>query len=251
MKHPRPPFPTRVLAFVGLMLLSLAAPPAAAQSQQGTERHSFDITLLGIRAASLTFTAREAQGQYRVEGTLQSQGAATAIRRLRYEGTTVGQRRGDRYLPQTYAEETDTGKRQSAAVMRYKDGVPQVAEHRPPRPARAGDLDPATQGGTVDPLTAVFATLRDVDATRACTLSLVIFDGRRRSRVTLSDPQPAGDGLRCTGEYRRLAGFSADDMAERSRFPFTLQLSPVGEGRLRVVEVQAETLFGRAVLRRP
>jgi hypothetical protein len=95
--------------------------------------------------------------------------------------------------------------------MAYRKGVPQVKSYNPPREAKPYDVDPSTMGGTVDPLTALYATLRDVDKGTECQVSLKMFDGRRHSQITTSERQEAGEQVVCQGEYRRLAGFSAED----------------------------------------
>jgi hypothetical protein len=105
-------------------------------------------------------------------------------------------------------------------------------------------------GGTVDPLTALYATLRDVDKGTECQVSLKMFDGRRHSQITTSERQEAGEQVVCQGEYRRLAGFSAEDLAEKTRFPFSLIYSPTDDGRMRVTEVTMDSLFGKARLTR-
>jgi hypothetical protein len=96
----------------------------------------------------------------------------------------------------------------------------------------------------------MFATLRDVPAGEECNLSLKLFDGKRRSQVTLGAPSPVDGGVACPGEYRRVAGFSADDMAEMSRFPFTVYLEPREGGMMQVREVVMESLYGNARLKR-
>ena len=115
------------------------------------------------------------------------------------------------------------------------------------RGKRPYDVDPATQVGTVDPLTAMFATLRDVAPGRECGRSLKMFDGRRSSELRLGAPQTDGENVVCAGEYRRIGGFPPDDMAERTRFPFTLTYAPAGD-RMQVVEVAMDTLYGKARL---
>ncbi len=87
-------------------------------------------------------------------------------------------------------------------------------------------------------------------AGQECDLALKLFDGKRSSRLTLGAPQAVDGGVACPGEYRRVAGFSAEDMAERSRFPFTVYLEPAGDGMMRVREVVMETLYGNARLKR-
>src|SRR5690606_17911636 len=128
--------------------------------------------------------------------------------------------------------------------------VPQVKVYNPPRPPREGDIDPSTQSGTVDPLTAAFAALRDIPEAEACKLALFMFDGKRRSQVVLSTPAPSAEGVTCAGEHRRLEGFSAKEMAEKQRFPFRLHYRALGNGMLRATEVSMDTLYGKGLLKR-
>ena len=79
-------------------------------------------------------------------------------------------------------------------------------------------------------------------------MQLSLFDGRRQSSVTTSGRQVAGDQVVCQGEYRRVAGYSAEDLAEKTSFAFTMIYTPVEADRMRVTEVAMETLFGRAKL---
>ena len=60
----------------------------------------------------------------------------------------------------------------------------------------------------------------------------------------------AGGGLTCTGEYRRLEGFSAEEMADKSRFPFSMTYAPLPDGRLRVTEIAMDTIYGKGRLTR-
>jgi hypothetical protein len=227
------------------MAMAVAAPPALA------EPAVFDLSIRGLRAGTLVVEGVIREGRYRVEGRLDSAGLVDLVRRMRYSGLAEGAVRGKRYTPVLYRESADTGRRQSDAVMEYRRGVPQVKVYDPPRAPDEAALDPATQGGTVDPLTALFAALRDVHPDEACDLGLTLFDGKRRSQVRLGPPEPAAAGeVTCEGEYRRLDGFSAEDMAEKARFPFTLRLAPAPDGRLRVAEVTMDTLYGNARLKR-
>lgn len=211
----------------------------------------FDLTIRGIEAATLSFTGKVEGTRYAVSGRLQSAGLVGMLRTIRYEGSSRGSVRNGRFTPSQYVEKADTGRRKSVAEMRYSRGVPQIKSYDPPREADQGGLDPATQGGTVDPLTAMFAVLRDVPQGGECNLSLTLFDGERRSQVQLGAPVPGKDGgLTCPGEYRRLEGFSDRDMAEKTRFPFTLALSAPEGGMRQTTEVRMETLFGRAVMTR-
>jgi hypothetical protein len=248
------PFRLSLLMFVGCIAAMTAlvalSPPSHAQSRPLVDQHTFDVTLKGLRAATLSFSGEQSGNAYAVSGKLESRGLAALVRKVRYDATVRGSAKGGRYTPAAYSEKADTGKRKSASVMEYRKGVPQVKSYDPPRDPKPGDLNPAKQGGTVDPLTALYATLRDVDAGQECKVALQMFDGRRRSQIALSGRKAEGDTVTCRGEYRRVAGFSAEEMAEKTRFPFVLTYAPTDGGRMRVVTVTTETLFGTATLTR-
>ena len=210
----------------------------------------FDLSIRGIRAGILSFSGQATDGRYAVSGRLESAGLVGLVRQVRYDGQAEGSLQQGRYTPARYREQADTGRRQSESVMEYRRGIPQVKVYNPPRDLGSDGIDPATQGGTVDPLTALFATLRDVVPGEECNRTLTMFDGKRRSQLVLGTPAAVEGGLACPGEYRRLAGFSADDMAEKSRFPFTVRLVPGTSGLMQVEEVTMESIYGNARLKR-
>lgn len=210
----------------------------------------FDLVLKGINAGTLSVSGASNGSSYAAAGVLKTGGLVALVKKVRYDAHSSGTIRGGAFVPVRYKEDADTGKRQSQSVMDYIGGVPQLKKYSPPRKPRKQDVDPATQGGTVDPLTALYAALRDVPADQACDLQLTMFDGKRRSQVMLGEPQKSGDGLTCAGEYRRLDGFSEKEMAEKVRFPFTMTLAPVGDGVMRVMEVSMDTLYGKGALKR-
>lgn len=237
-----------ILSRIAALAVILGAASAAADQRDSAV---FDLTLRGLHTGSLSVSGAIEGGSYAASGVLKSGGLVALLRTVRYDARARGSVRDGRFIPARYEEDADTGKRQSQSVMGYKGGVPQVKVYNPPKSPRPGDVDPATQGGTVDPLTAAYAALRDVAPGEACRLKLVMFDGRRRSQVVLSDPKPAaGGGLTCAGEYRRLEGFSAEEMAEKARFPFRMTYAPLPDGRLRVMEISMDTIYGKGRLTR-
>lgn len=242
----RPARPAAGLALTAL--LALALPPVApAQTVQDQAR--FDLVMKGITAGSLTFSANQQGEGYAVVGRLASSGIMAMIRRVSYDARAEGAIRDGTYIPARYAETADTGKRSSESVMEYKGGVPQVRVYNPPRDPAPWDVEAATQGGTVDPLTALYATLRDVAPGGECNRALKMFDGRRASQLTLGPPQALeGGAVTCSGEYRRVAGFAPEDMAEKTSFPFSLTYLPGADGRMQVVEVTMDSLYGKARL---
>lgn len=210
----------------------------------------FDLQIRGLRVGTLSLSGAVQGASYSVAGKLSSAGIIGALRKVSYDAKSAGTVKGVTFTPSRYEEKADTGRRESEAVMDYVAGVPQLKVYNPPRKSKSWDIDPATQGGTLDPLTAAYAVLRDVPAEGACNAKFILFDGKRRSQVTLSNPQAAEGGISCTGEYRRLAGFSRDDMAEKVSFPFTLTYQNRADGTLRASQVTMDTLYGKGVLKR-
>lgn len=235
-------------ALAGLIMsLTLALPlPATAQTDAG----EFDLLIRGIKAATVSFSATRDGSAYGVTGAVQTTGLAALIKRLRYQGAATGSVAKGRFRPDNYSESADTGRRQSDATLEYAKGVPQVTAYSPIVAAEPDDVDPATMGGTVDPLTALYATMRAVDAGAECNLSLDLFDGKRASTLQIGAPLAVADTVTCVGAYIRVQGFTAKEMAKQPRFPFTLTYAPVGTGQMQVVQVISETIYGKVTLKR-
>lgn len=243
-------------AFCALMIA--ASLPARSDSTGGSaaaaadrrDEHVWTVSLLGVHAGTVRMSGETRGGAYRVALDMRSEGAGAAIRRVRFLASAEGRLNNGRYAPARYDENADTGRRQSRSVMEYRRGVPRITAYQASADHRPDVIDPATQGGTLDPATSFYAILRDQPRAAACTAAVVTFDGRRRTQTRLGSPRPDGDRLICAGEYRRLAGFSPEDMAERTTFPFTLIYEPAPGGLMRVAEVRLQTLYGAAVMKR-
>lgn len=238
--------PTLSVLITGLAL-ALAQPALADQS----DRIVFDVVLKGIKAGELAIDGKIADGAYAANGVVRTTGLAGMIKKIRYDATASGRFAKGRFTPRAVEVASQRGDDRSKNTMIYKNGTPASVSHEPPRVPRPTDVDPAQQSGTIDPLTALYAVLRDVDRSEACTLNVTMFDGVRRSQVALSAPQVQGEGVVCSGEYRRIAGFKDREMAEKTRFPFTLTYAPTGDGsRLRVVDIATDTIIGQGRLTR-
>jgi hypothetical protein len=232
-----------------LLLSALLALSAAGAEAQTTHAATYDLTLGGLRAGVVSFSAVEDGGRYSAAARAVSSGIVALVQDLGYDARSVGRLTGGGFVPSRYEETANTGERTSRAVMEYVSGVPQVKAYDPPQERRSRDVDPATQGGTVDPMTAIYALLRDVPRDKVCTLDVPVFDGRRASRVTTAGPRADGERIVCDGEYRRVAGFSRSQMRKKTSFPFTITYVPAGD-RYRVDRISIDTLYGRATLDR-
>ncbi|EPX80884.1 DUF3108 domain-containing protein [Litoreibacter arenae] len=232
------------LKVLGLCALPLTfAAPAVAD---GTTDAVFSVAIRGITAGTLKIKGQEAGGRYSASGVLQSGGLVGLVARVKYTASSSGRVSGSNFSPARYDEKADTGKRKSSASMTYKGGVPSVSDYVP----GPNVVKPSTQNGTVDPMTALYAAFRDVRRDQVCKLDVKMYDGKRRSQVKLSSPRSDGDMIMCDGEYRRLAGFSPEDMAEKARFPFNLFYAQTADGRYRVEKVVTQSLYGNATMTR-
>jgi hypothetical protein len=230
---------------VAAALFALALSPAQAQEIRQDAR--FDVEIRGLKVGVLSFAGVEGPGSYAVSGTMQSTGLAGAVRKMRYDAKVTGRIGAGGFAPARFEQTGGAGSRYTEEVVVWQAGLPRVEKREPPREARPTDADPAQQRGTVDTLTALYATLRDVAPGQECKSSVIMYDGRYRMQLKIAAPKADGAAVTCSGEYVRLAGFPPEDMAERTRFPFTLRYEPAGE-RMRVTEVAMTSLWGKARL---
>ncbi|MEM6635464.1 MAG: DUF3108 domain-containing protein [Pseudomonadota bacterium] len=235
-----------VATAMALMSVGLTSGSAVARSSAGV----FDVYIGSIRGGTLSYKGTEQGGQYSTAGRAQSVGVIGALTRARYEAQSQGRLRGQTFVPSAYSEEANTGRRQSKARMSYIGGVPQVKEYEPVQGPKPYDLDPSQQGGTLDPMTAIYMVLRDQPGAQVCKMRFDMFDGRRRSRILLANAERKDNRIICTGRYERVAGFEPEEMAERQFFPIRVEYEPGTDGFYVVDRVVITTLYGRARLLR-
>ncbi|MDU8942882.1 DUF3108 domain-containing protein [Ovoidimarina sediminis] len=215
------------------------------------ERESifFDVKLSGFKAGELQIEALTTADRYALAGRLESTGLLNVVRKVRFDARSEGRTGAFGIQPTRYEEETNTGSRESAATMEFRRGVPQVRETRPPKPPGPLDVDPATQGGSLDPLSALYAVLRAVPEGESCPERTRIFDGRRATMVTMTPvEEPEAGTLQCKGVYVRVGGFSEEDLRERRYFPFTMTYRPRDNGLWQVERLDVTSLYGKAQL---
>lgn len=236
-----------ILLALGLVLglLPGATLPAAA-SETGT----FDITLRGLKAGVLSYRGEERNGRYAASGAVRAAGIAAALVEAQVDTAAQGRVSGNSYRPERYTENGQQGGDRLVVRYDYRGGVP-VITRDPPRAKPPKHAAPANrQAGTLDPMTTAYAMLRDRTRDKACKLDIDLYDGRRRSRIRYAKAAPRdGGGLTCHGEYRRVAGFSPEELAERPVWPFTVIYEPKGD-LLRVTEVIVPTTYGNLRMRR-
>ncbi len=232
----------RVISQAVLALLIVFAP--AGGSAQSRDSATFDIYLRGIKAAQLGFTAIEDDGQYSAAAKMQSKGLVGVFTTITYDAKAQGRAVDGDYVPSLYEETRNRDGKIRTARMEYRRGVPLGRELTPARAPRAEDIDPSTQGGTWDVMTAIFAIFRSMPEDEVCGLDQILFDGRRVARIEMSNPQNSGNTITCTADYVRVAGFQDADKAEQTVFPFKLTYEPVGDGDWHVTRMEITTAYG-------
>lgn len=233
----------RTLLFTVGLTLGLAVSQATA-AEPARETGRFDVYVLGLKAGELTYGMAEEGGQYAATGRVRSSGLIAAFADFRYETSVKGAVVGGRYQPRVYNETIRSSKRDDDTEIRYRAGVP-VPQDSDKR--KDHWLDPATQKGTLDPMTAFWQLLRDRAGDDLCKLDVTSFDGQRRVRMVTSGAKRSSDRVTCKGRYIREGGFSDDQLKEGREFSFTLSYAP-GGARWQVSRIEAQTLRGRALL---
>lgn len=233
----------RCVQALGVVAGLVAGPVNAAdQDQAGT----FSIHLGPLQIGGMVYALRQSGGRYAASATIESAGVVAALRKARFSGRSNGTLRKGQPRPARYEGYANTGRHEADVALDYTGGVPRLLRYTSDRPTGPDSPDPSSQGGTLDPMTAMFSVFRQVPEADACNRRIDAFDGKRRSRVTLGPPARNGEVLVCQGEYRRVAGFPVEDMADRVRFPFTLEFEPVRDGYVHVVRGEIQTIYGTA-----
>ena len=234
----------RALAFG----LAVAATPALPQTARIEDRATFDFTLRGFRAGTFSLVAAQTGTDYVATGSVRSAGLAALLKSFSYAGRAEGTVSKGRYRPRAYAEDADSGKKRLQRQILYRGGKPTRVVTIPEREPKPYDVAPGSMAGSVDPMTGLYAALRDVDAGAECRVDVVVYDGTESARLRLANAARQGDTVICAGEYRRLAGYSPKELNERTTFPFTLTYARVAGGRMRVVLIALDTLLGPATM---
>ena len=129
--------------------------------------------------------------------------------------------------------------------MRWRNGRPIVDSYKTERAKRDYDITPSKQSGTIDLLTSAYLTFRTATPETLFNSKRKMFDGRRLSELSLGKPKISGTTATCGGNYKRLAGFSADKMKKKVNFPFPVRYEQNDDGTYRFQEFTADASIGR------
>lgn len=240
--------PTIAALACAALLLQPAFVHAAAPKEQ-RDYAVYDFYVKGFRAGMLVFAGVQAGDYYAVNGRFTSAGLLSLFRKISYSAKVRGTIRNGVYRPERYVLTTQAGKDHRVKTMTYSGDMPHMPVEDPPHSRPPWALKPSTQAGTLDNLTAIYATLREMPQAQACQGSLTLYDGTRRAKLTLWPGDGATGKLACAGEYRRIAGYDAKDM-KRPVFSFRMTYTPTTNGKVQVTEIDMQSIYGPAKLKR-
>lgn len=229
------------------LLLALAATPVPAGERFAAR---YDFWLGGVHGAEMRVEAEWLGDRFAAAAEMRTTGLLGAIWDGSYRVAAEGRVVEGRPLPGSFRSESAFGRDRQTVEMDFEDARPVRVAAEPAYRQRPWELDPADQRGTADPLTAGLLLLQPEPAEALCDRSVDIFDGRRRSRITLGAPVRTGDRVACPAVYERIAGFSPKMMRRQTRWDAAVVFAVRPDGRGEVQEISLETGFGLAVVRR-
>lgn len=233
----------RVGAAAVAATLLAAALPAQAQSKRAV----FDLSIAGFRAGTMALSTAQSGDDYAAATSIKAAGLLGVLTDFGFDGQASGRIADEgRLVPRRFTADSQSPRAARHTEIDWEDGLPVRVSVEPPRSTAP---DPARQGGTLDPVSAGFAVLRDTTVDALCDTTVDVFDGSRRSRLRLSEPVATEGGYFCAGAYSRIEG-EAHSMSDQKEYPFRLFFSPNGEGLVQLERLETDTRFGRAVLTR-
>lgn len=234
---------------LSLGMLVLLCTQALAQDRP-QDRGVFDIYLGNVPVGLFAYSGVEAGGQYSLAGQLRTTGLVGALTNVRYVAKSKGRVVAGRFVPSLYEEDATIGTRNTTLTIRYNNGVPNTPVFDPPESPDVLRVDPSAQGDAVDVLTGLFGVFRNVAEGQACRFSSFVYDGTRRTSMSLRLLRQSADEAVCAGQYRRIGGFTQDDLERRAVFDFRLVYAPREAGGWQVSRADVETIYGVVRLER-
>ncbi len=227
----------RALTVAALLVL-----PSLASAQETAGRYA--VRALGVKVGELVMTGAASETKYTVSSQFTTTGMVGAVAGVKFLLRATGARKGQDFHPRSYTEEMDTGERQSEASLSYSGGVARGGGEKA-QSNRKYKVSDGQQRGAVDPLTGMFMVMRDQPADTLCNIRQKVFDGERLTELELGAPMAKGGQVVCEGQFRRLAGYSAEDLQNNGRFNLSVTYEPVGD-LMRATRMRAETIYGPA-----
>lgn len=189
----------------------------------------------GLHFMTLTTTVDQSSASYSIAAQAETRGLADLFLDLRSRLEVRGRIAAGALLPQAMRAETHRRGADLNTRIDYGADGAVMAEASPPPAQSIVPASPAQRRGTIDQLTAYLVLARHLGRRGSCTLTLAVFDGRRRYDLNFTDaaretlPGIAGAVQVCWMSRRRIAGFAAEsggnETADRGKLWFARLLS--------------------------
>ncbi|MFT4793457.1 MAG: hypothetical protein ACJAVR_003105 [Paracoccaceae bacterium] len=232
------------------------APPAATMPgiQAGThDKALFDLHFGGIWAGTLDLALRFDGDAYTASAQGRTEGLVGAL----YGASFSAEARGDApggagpapgARPDTFNAKGSFGGDKISLRIAFGPTAPRAVTADPAFKPKPYQIDPAAQTGVFDPLGAAALLLRERPGGVLCDARIDVFDGRRRSQITLAAPTdgPSAGEIQCDAALARVAGWKPKDMRKP---PFSFRLfftHRVDNTPARLKRFEVDTRYGMA-----
>ena len=230
----------RLLPFLTLAFVAVSS---AATAEPAVH---FGISLAGFRVGWLTLSGKDDGARYAAYGHFETAGLAGLLN-YTFDGKASGTRNGKgTELPESFIATSRSPRAVRETSIAWTNGIPTLISVIPPR---VENVDPASEGGALDPVTVLVRLFRQRSAADVCGTEFRIFDGSRSVRLTLGDPVTSDGVITCEGDYLREAGepFTPIDPPACA---FQAIYRRAADGTVTLEEIRIPTRFGQAVLTR-
>ncbi|MEM7669072.1 MAG: DUF3108 domain-containing protein [Pseudomonadota bacterium] len=209
----------------------------------------FDIYLGGLWIAEMDVSANIGQSDYRAEAALRTKGIVELIYEASFEAEVEGTVEDARLATGTFRADSRDTRKSQFVEMTYRDGRPTKLRAEPAFKPKPWEIEPQAQIDTADPLSAAIEALNPPAGVALCNRRVDVFDGRKRYRIIMGEPESRDEGLvRCPALYQRIAGFKPKQMIQPD-YPFEFWFEPTPGGGHRILRAMGETPLGTAVIR--
>ncbi len=238
---------TRTQLFSGAAFAALFTLLGAVAAQADSSQARYDVRLVGAKVGEMAMASSETARAYSTRARFATTGAFGALRQASFDLSAKGRRSGARFIPQSYSEVTTEGSDSTNLRVSFSGGV--ATKVTGDTGSSVPPVNPRSLPGALDPLTVLYAALRDQAPGGLCTLNTDVYDGHRHARLTLTARQAREGGrVQCSGQYRRIAGYSQRELRNRT-VPVSVTYAPQG-AVMRAETVVVRTPYGNVTMHR-
>jgi hypothetical protein len=240
--------PRRALRIGAALIAAALCTGAAATTPAPVQEDAlFDLHFGGIWAGTLDLALRFEDGGYHAAAAGRTEGLVGAL----YGASFSAEARGDdgpAPRADAFSAKGSFGGDKIALAIDFGPDAPQTVTADPAFKPKPHQIDPAAQTGVFDPLGAAALLLRERPGGALCDARLDVFDGRRRTQVTLSAPKdrPRRGEIQCDATLTRVAGWKPKDMKKP---PLSFRLffvRPAAGAPARLSRFEVDTGYGLA-----